>query len=74
MCGTFFLQVVDREAMACQPGAQTYSNERTLQPAWWSIIRLSQPVCHVSASKSIKPVPGKESIQVLTSCKHPDVY
>jgi hypothetical protein len=69
--GHFFLQVVDREAMGCQPDEQTCSNERTWQLAWWSIIRLSQSVFYVIASKSIKPVPGKENIQMLTSCKHP---
>jgi hypothetical protein len=69
--GHFFLQVVDCEAMACQPGEQTCSNERTWQLAWWSIIRLSQSVCYVIALKSMKPVPGKENIQELTFCKHP---
>jgi len=69
--GLFVLQVVDCEAMACQPGERTCSNERTQQLAWWSIIRLSQPVYHVSAIKSIKLVPGKENIQMLTSCKYP---
>jgi len=30
--GHFFLQVADREAMACQLGAHICSNERTRQP------------------------------------------